>query len=71
MLLTYGDSNTNSIYIFYRYIHFYLLVSHRLENLKTHHKIGWTDNNESYASDGIRRRVRCCIQLDQRIRLLV
>ncbi|XP_032686493.1 odorant receptor 30a-like [Odontomachus brunneus] len=40
----------------------------RLENLKTHYKSGWVDNNESCASDGIGRRVRCCIQLDKRIR---
>jgi hypothetical protein len=50
-------------------IDLYLLHSHRLENLTMYDKIQRLDYNCINWHNEIGRRIRCCIQLHERIRL--
>lgn len=45
--------------------------SFRLENLMTHDELVWIQNNDMYGHDEINQRLRRCIQLHEKIRLLV
>ncbi|XP_026824141.1 odorant receptor Or2-like isoform X1 [Ooceraea biroi] len=48
----------------------YGVLCHRLENL-THDEIQWVDDDYIHGHDEIGRRMRCCIQLHERIRLFI